>query len=270
MTYRRIACLSTEAVETLYALGAEETIAGISGFTTRPARARAEKPKISGFSSSRIERILAVQPDLVIGFSDMQADICRDLARAGVEVHLFNQRDIAGIFRMVEVLAALVGKQDAGRRLVDELQAQIATVRAQAARWAVRPRVYFEEWNDPLISGIGWVSELIGIAGGDDIFPELAVCASAKARIIADPHEVVCRAPDIIIGSWCGKKFRAETIAQRPGWDAVPAVRDGMVAEIKSADILSPGPGAISEGLPQIDALIRKWQERQERQERQA
>ncbi|WP_420474066.1 cobalamin-binding protein [Noviherbaspirillum sp. ST9] len=262
MTYQRIVCLSTEAVETLYALGAEDRIAGISGFTTRPARARAEKPKVSGFSSSRIERILAVQPDLVIGFSDMQADICRDLAGAGVEVHLFNQRDVAGIFRMVRTLAAIVGKQGAGETLVTELQAQIDTVRAQAAQWLVRPKVYFEEWNDPLISGIGWVSELIGIAGGDDVFPELAGHSSAKARIIADPLDIVHRAPDIIIGSWCGKKFRPETVTERPGWNAIPAVKEGMVAEVKSADILSPGPGAITEGLPQIAAIVRQWQER--------
>ncbi|OWW19837.1 cobalamin-binding protein [Noviherbaspirillum denitrificans] len=261
MNYRRIVCLSTEAVETLYALGAEDAIAGISGFTTRPARARAEKPKVSGFSSSRIERILNVQPDLVIGFSDMQAGICSELVSAGVEVHLFNQRDIAGIFHMVNVLAALVGKQDAGWSLVDVLQAKIEQVRAQSSQWSARPKVYFEEWNDPPISGIGWVSELIAIAGGDDIFPELAAHSSAKARIIADADEVVRRAPDIIIGSWCGKKFRPETVTGRPGWDAIPAVRDGMVAEVKSADILSPGPGAITEGLPQIAALVRQWQE---------
>ena len=262
MIYRRIACLSTEAVETLYALGAEDAIAGISGFKTRPARARTEKPKVSGFSSSRIERILAVEPDLVIGFSDMQADICRDLASAGVEVHLFNQRDIAGIFRMITVLAALVDKQDAGRALVCELQAQVEAVREQARQWTVRPKVYFEEWNDPLISGIGWVSELIRIAGGDDVFEELASHANAKERIIAVPFDVVRRDPDIIIGSWCGKKFRPETVCARPGWASIPAVKEGMVAEIKSADILSPGPGAITEGLPQIAALIRAWQER--------
>jgi len=262
VNYQRIVCLSTEAVETLYALGAEDTIAGISGFTTRPARARAEKPKVSGFSSSRIERILAVQPDLVIGFSDMQADICRDLASAGVEVHLFNQRDVAGILRMVHVLAAMVGKQAAGHALVADLQAHIDAARAQAAQWTIRPKVYFEEWNDPLISGIGWVSELIGIAGGEDVFPELAAHASAKARIIADPLDVAHRAPDIIIGSWCGKKFRPEAVTGRPGWDTVPAVKEGMVAEVKSADILSPGPGAITEGLPQIAALVRQWQER--------
>lgn len=262
--YRRIACLCTEAVETLYALGAQDAIAGISGFTTRPARARREKPKISGFSSSKIERILAVEPDLAIGFSNMQADICRDLAAAGVEVHLFNQRDTAGILRMVRVLAALVERRDEGEQLVSALQAHIDAIRTHAAQRSARPLVYFEEWNDPLISGIGWVSEMIGIAGGIDAFAELAAYPGATQRIIADPSEVVRRAPDIIIGSWCGKKFRPDALRSRPGWDGIPAVKNGMLAEIKSADILSPGPAAITEGLTQIDALIARWHERQE------
>lgn len=260
MSYQRIACLSTEAVETLYALGAQDRIAGISGFTTRPARARAEKPKISGFSSSRLDRILAIQSDLVIGFSDMQADICRDLAVAGIEVHLFNQRNVAGILRMVRVLAALVDKRQEGETLAAALEQTVAAVRDQARQWPVRPKVYFEEWNDPLISGIGWVSEMIGIAGGEDVFEELAAHPKAQQRIIADPLEVARRAPDIIIGSWCGKKFRPESLCGRPSWDVIPAVRDGMVFEIKSADILSPGPAAITEGLTQIAALIRRWQ----------
>lgn len=261
MTYERIVCLSTEAVETLYLLGAEDAIAGISGFTTKPARARTEKPKVSGFSSSRIDRILAVRPDLVIGFSDLQADICKDLATAGVEVHLFNQRDVAGILRMVQTLAALVDKKDAGRRLVGELQARVDAVRESVKRFSARPKVYFEEWNEPLIAGIGWVSELIELAGGDDIYKARARCAGAKDRIIADPSEVVGLAPDIIIGSWCGKKFRPESVCSRPGWDRIPAVKNGMVAEIKSADILSPGPGAITEGLAQIANLVHRWHE---------
>jgi iron complex transport system substrate-binding protein len=257
--YQRIACLSTEAVETLYALGAQDVIAGISGFTTRPAIARREKPKISGFSSSKLERILAVNPDLAIGFSDLQADICRDLAAAGVEVLLFNQRDVVGILRMVQVLASIVDKQEEGKQLVADLQSRIDTTRARTQQWKVRPKVYFEEWNEPLISGIGWVSELIGIAGGDDAFADLAGHSRAKERIIADPMEVVRRAPDIIIGSWCGKKFRPESLSARAGWEAIPAVRSGMVAEIKSADILSPGPAAITEGLSQIHALVERW-----------
>jgi len=258
--YRRIACLSTESVETLYALGAEDCIAGISGFTVRPPRARQEKPKISGFSSARLDRILAVQPDLAIGFSNLQADICRDLAQAGIEVHLFNQRTVEGILRMVRVLAALVQRIEAGERLVAELQQQIDVARAQAARWTRRPSVYFEEWNEPLMSGIGWVSELIAIAGGNDAFPELAIHPSAKQRIIADPQEVVRRAPDIIIGSWCGKKFQPDSLKNRPGWDAIPALQNGMVFEIKSADILSPGPSAIFEGLRQLSMRIAQWQ----------
>lgn len=256
-TYRRIACLSTEAVETLYALGAQDAIAGISGFTVYPPEARRDKPKISGFSSSKIERILAVQPDLAIGFSDLQAEISRDLAAHGVEVMLFNQRDVGGILRMVRVLAALVGRQQQGEELLASLAAQIDAVRANAS--GPRPRVYFEEWNDPLISGIGWVSELIAIAGGDDVFPELAAQPGAKARIIADPMEVVRRAPDIVIGSWCGKKFRPESVCTRGGWDRIPAVRHGLVAEIKSPDILAPGPSAILRGLPQIAALVARW-----------
>ena len=261
--YQRIACLSTESVETLYALGAENTIAGISGFTVRPPRAREEKTKISGFSSSKLERILAVQPDLVVGFSNLQADICRDLAQAGVEVHLFNQRSVAGILRMVSVLAALVQREEAGRELVAQLQAHVDTARARAAQWTRRPVIYFEEWNDPLMSGIGWAAELIGIAGGADAFPELSVHQSAKDRIIADPMEVVRRAPDIIIGSWCCKKFQPETLRARAGWEAIPAVRDGMVFEIKSPDILSPGPSAITEGLHQISDMVARWQQEQ-------
>jgi iron complex transport system substrate-binding protein len=257
--YRRIACLSTEAVETLYALGAADTIAGISGFTVRPPQARREKPKISGFSSAKVERILAVQPDLVLAFSDLQADICRELAQHGLEVMLFNQRDVAGILRMVNTLSCIVERPLEGRRLVAQLQQQIDAVRERAARHARRPAVYFEEWDAPLISGIGWASELIGIAGGADAFPELAAQQRAKDRIIADADEVVRRAPDIIIGSWCGKKFRPDAVAARPGWDGIPAVRNGLLAEIKSPDILSPGPSAIQHGLPQLAAIIERW-----------
>ena len=263
--YQRIACLCTEAVETLYALGAEQYIAGISGFTTRPARARQEKTRISGFSSSRIERILDVKPDLVIGFSDMQADICRDLVKAGIEVHLFNQRSVAGILHMIAMLAAMVDRQEQGQRLIMELEAELSLARQKAAAWTARPKVYFEEWDTPMMSGIGWVSELIGIAGGEDAFADLAQHHSAKERIIADADEIIRRAPDIIIGSWCGKKFRPELLCARPGWEQIPAVKNGHVAEIKSADILSPGPCAITEGLPQIQALIAAWQLKQDK-----
>ncbi|CAN5859322.1 cobalamin-binding protein [soil metagenome] len=258
--YQRIACLSTEAVEVLYALGAEDTVVGISGYTTRPARARSEKPKISGFSSAKLERIFAVKPDLVIAYSNMQAEMSRDLISAGLEVHTFNQRDVAGILRMIRVLASLVGKVAEGAALVSTLEAQILQVQAQAAQWTRRPKIYFEEWNSPLMSGIGWVSELIHIAGGQDAFSDLAQHHSAKDRIIADPSEVLRRAPDIIVGSWCGKKFRPESLAEREGWQQIPALQNDRVVEIKSADILSPGPSAILHGLPQLHALVAQWQ----------
>jgi len=264
--YQRIACLSTEAVETLYALGAEDVIAGISGFTVRPPRAREEKTKISGFSSADLARILAVQPDLVIGFCDMQADICRDLVKAGIEIHQFNQRSVEGILRMIAVLAALVQREDAGRELIASLRANISAARARAAAWTRKPVIYFEEWNDPLMSGIGWAAELIDIAGGTDAFPELSVHPGARERIIADPLAVVRRAPDIIIATWCGKKFQPAQLTARPGWDAIPAVKNQMLFEIKSPDILSPGPAAITEGLRQISDIIAQWQQQQERQ----
>ncbi|MBC3936718.1 cobalamin-binding protein [Undibacterium rugosum] len=258
--YQRIACLSTEAVEVMYAIGAEDLVAGISGYTVRPARARDEKPKISGFSSAKIDKILAVRPDLVVAYSNMQAELSRELISAGVEVHAFNQRDVAGILHMIQVLAVLAGKAEAGLALVAELEHQIADCRRETAQWTRRPRVYFEEWNEPLMSGIGWVSELIEIAGGEDVFADRAVYYSAKDRIIADPDEVIRRMPDIIIASWCGKKFRAEQLMARPGWEQIPAVRHGRVFEIKSPDILSPGPAAIQHGLQQIQVLIADWQ----------
>ncbi len=259
MSYRRIACLSTEAVETLYLLGAEDRIAGISGFTTRPARARKEKPKVSGFSSAKIERILAVEPDLVIAFSDLQADIVRELIRAGIEIHVFNQRSLAGILGMIRTLAALVDRSRAGERLVADLQDRLEAAQLRARGLSRRPRIYFEEWNDPLISGIRWVSELIEAAGGADCYAEESRRPAARDRIIGDPADVIRRAPDIIVGSWCGKKFRSEQVRARPGWDAVPAVRDHRLYEIKSADILSPGPSAITEGLAQLERIVMRW-----------
>ncbi len=259
MTYQRIACLSTEAVETLYLLGAQDRIAGISGFATRPARARKEKPKVSGFSTARLERILAVQPDFVVAFSDLQADIVRELVRAGIEVHVYNQRDVAGILRMIMSLATLVDATAAGERLVADLQQRLHVVRERAAARRRRPRIYFEEWNDPLISGIRWVSELIETAGGEDCFARESHRRSARERAIADPLEVVRRAPDIIVGSWCGKKFQPEHVRTRPGWAEVPAVRHGELHEIKSADILSPGPAALTDGLAQLERIVERW-----------
>jgi iron complex transport system substrate-binding protein len=255
----RIVCLTEETTETLYLLGEERRIVGISGYTVRPARARREKPRVSAFLSAKHDRIRALQPDLVLAFSDLQADIARDLAKAGLDVMVFNQRDVAGILAMIVRLAALVGVAEKGERLVDDLQRNLEDIRARAAQFPRRPRVYFEEWDDPMISGIGWVSELVGIAGGDDVFPELARSHAAAGRTIADPAEVVRRAPDLIFGSWCGKKFRPERVASRPGWDALAAVRDGALHEIKSADILQPGPAALTDGVARIHAVVSAW-----------
>ncbi|MCP5222027.1 MAG: ABC transporter substrate-binding protein [Zoogloeaceae bacterium] len=259
---QRIVCLSTETVEVLYALGEAERIVGISGFTVRPARARKEKPKVSGFSSARIDRILAVRPDLVLAFSDMQADICRDLIRAGIAVHVFNQRDIDGILAMITTVGALVGAQARADALVAQLDAQLDAARhageAHIERLGRRARVYFEEWDTPMICGIRWVSELIEVAGGEDVFRERATEPGASARIIADGAEVVAQQPDIILASWCGKKVRAEQIAARSGWDALDAVSRHHIYEIKSALILSPGIVAIEAGLPAIAAALDK------------
>ncbi len=255
----RIVCLSTETTETLYLLGEQRRIAGISGFTVRPPWARREKPKVSAFTSAKLDRILALEPDLVLGFSDLQADIAAALIRHGLQVHVFNQRSVGGILDMIATLGAMVGAHDKAAVLVDQLTAGIEAVKRNARTLPRRPRVYFEEWNDPLISGIGWVSELIGIAGGEDCFPELAGARAAKQRVIADPAEVVRRAPDVIVGSWCGKKFQPRQIALRPGWAGIPAVRHGHVYEIKSADILSPGPAALDDGLRQLHEIVARW-----------
>lgn len=252
----RIVCLTEETTETLYLLGEQHRIVGISGFTVRPPQARKEKPKVSAFTSAKIDKILALEPDLVLGFSDLQADIAAQLIRRGISVHVFNQRSVKEIFAMITLLGAIVGAQEKTAALIERLTRDIETVRKNAAALPRRPRVYFEEWDDPLISGIRWVSELIKIAGGEDCFPELACAPGAKQRIIADPHEVVRRQPDIIIGSWCGKKFQPERMAQRAGWADIPAVRHGRIYEIKSPDILQPGPAALTDGLQQLHKII--------------
>jgi len=261
--YERIVCLTEEPTEILYRLGEDRRIVGISGFTVRPARARKEKPKVSAFTSAKIDRILALEPDLVFGFSDIQADIAAELIRSGVEVHIFNHRSVAEILRTVRAIAGLVGCPGKGERLVDELQAGLDLVAEEAARRVAalprRPRVYFEEWYDPLISGIRWVSELIELAGGEDCFPELRECGLARDRIIADPDEVVRRKPDVIIGSWCGRKFRPERVVARDGWGGIPAVADGQIHEIKSALILQPGPAALTDGLEALAEIIGGW-----------
>lgn len=260
MSYpQRIVCLTTEPTEVLYLLGEQRRIAGISGFTTRPAIARKEKPKVAAFTSANIDKILALNPDLVLGFSNLQADIAAELVRAGIEVHIFNQRSIAQILNMIITVGSLVGAADKAKALVGDLEMKIEQARDIASGFATKPGVYFEEWNDPLISGIRWGSELIEIAGGNDCFAELAQHKDAKDRVIADPDEVIRRNPDIIIGSWCGKKFQPEQLMQRPGWAAIKAVQNGFVQEIKSADILQPGPSLITAGLPQLQRIIQRW-----------
>lgn len=256
---RRIVCLTEETTETLYRLGEQDRIVGISGFTVRPREARKEKPKVSAFTSARIDKILALEPDLVLGFSDLQADIAAQLVRAGIAVHIFNQRSVLGIFSMIEMLGAMIGATGKTRILLAELGQGLAAIERKARGLPGRPRIYFEEWNDPLISGIRWVSELIGIAGGEDCFSDLAPHSSARDRIIANPDEVIRRSPDIIIGSWCGKHFKPEQVKARPGWGTIPAVLKGHVYEIKSCDILQPGPAALTDGVRQIHAIVLRW-----------
>ncbi|HET6718958.1 MAG TPA: ABC transporter substrate-binding protein [Rhodocyclaceae bacterium] len=265
-TPQRIVCLSTETVEVLYALGQQHRIVGISGYTVRPPQARQEKPKVFAFSSGDLQKILAVEPDLVLSFSNLQAQVAHDLIKSGVEVLAFNQQSVADIYAMIDRLGRLCGAEAAAQALMRRLDAQIkstdatfATILARAGR---KPRVYFEEWDEPMISGLRWVSEIIGLAGGDDCFAAEALHHEAGRRIVGDPLEVVRRAPDIIIGSWCGKHFRPERVAGRAGWNTVPAVRDGEIHEIKSALILTPGPVAIEEALPALNRIVLDWAHR--------
>ncbi|HEU4484516.1 MAG TPA: cobalamin-binding protein [Povalibacter sp.] len=258
----RIVCLTEETTETLYLLGEEARIVGISGFTVRPARARREKPKVSAFTSARIEQICSLTPDLVLGFSDLQADIAADLIRRGVAVHVFNHRDVAGIFEMIRMLGAMIGCEAKAAVLCAQLSAGLDDIRESAATLKVRPRVYFEEWDEPLIVGSRWVSELVQLAGGEECFPQYAAQSLAKGRIIADDREVIGAAPDIILGSWCGKKFRPEMVRARPGWNSIPAVANGQLHEIKSCLILQPGPAALTDGIKAIHRLILQWSRR--------
>jgi iron complex transport system substrate-binding protein len=260
---QRIVCLTEEPTETLYALSEDWRIVGISGFTVRPPRARKEKPKVSAFTSAKIGEILKLQPDLAIGFSDIQADIARELIKAGVEVWISNHRSVEGILAYIRRLGAMVGAHAKAETYAQRAEAHIAEVRAVAASSPRRPVVYFEEWDEPIITGIRWVAELIGIAGGGDAFPELAREPLAKQRILANGDEVIRRAPDIILGSWCGKRFRPEKVAARAGWAAIPAVRDGELHEVKSPIILQPGPAALFDGLAEIQRIILAWSQRQ-------
>lgn len=251
----RIVCLTEETVETLYLLGEQDRIVGISGYTVRPPEARREKPKVSAFISADLPKILALQPDLVLAFSDIQGDIVRDLVRAGLNVHAFNQRTVPEILDMIAMLGALTGAEKKAEALIGRLARGMEEVREESAKLSLRPRVYFEEWDEPAISSIAWVSELIECAGGDDIYRELASCRSAKDRVVVH-DETARRSPDLVIGSWCGKKFRTEKVMARPEFASLAAVRDGAVHEIKSPIILQPGPAALTDGLAALRDLI--------------
>ncbi len=258
----RIVCLTEETTETLYLIAEDWRIVGISGYTVRPKRARLEKPRISAFTSAKIDKILALRPDLVLGFSDLQADIAATLIRHGLAVHIFNQRSCAGILQMIRCVGGLVGSEVKADRLVRQLEAGRDTIAAAAKRAPCHPRVYFEEWDQPSISAIEWVSELIELTGGINVFAELARRPLARDRIIADPRRIVEAAPDIIIASWCGKKVNKAAIRARPGFCDIPAVRDGELHEIKSAIILQPGPAALTEGAAAIAAIVGAWRQR--------
>ncbi len=256
----RIVCLTEETVETLYLLGEERRIVGVSGYAVRPPQVRKEKPRVSAFISADVPKILALKPDLVLAFSDLQANIVADLIRANVAVHAFNQRDVAGIFDMVRTLGALVGAANKADALARTLADRIDAVHERAMRLPRRPRVYFEEWDDPMISGLRWVSELIEAAGGIEVFPQLSLRKNAKDRIVSARNVIGAR-PDIIIGSWCGKKFVPAKVAARPGFAQVPAVATGWLREIKSTLILQPGPAALTDGLDQLAGIIAGWVE---------
>ena len=258
---QRIVCLTEETTEWLYLLGQQHKIVGISGYTVRPPRAREEKPKVSAFLSAKIDKIVELEPDCIIGFSDLQADIASQLIKKGIQVTIFNQRSVAEIFSMMYQLAAMVGQAEKGLALIQIIQNRLLEIEAVASTLKRRPRVFFEEWYDPHISAIAWVSELIGIAGGDDCFPELAKEPMGKGRIIADGADIVQRNPDIIFGSWCGRKFRPSHVRARPGWQGVNAVKHDQLFEIKSAEILQPGPAALTDGIEQIHKIILNWNE---------
>ena len=256
---QRIVCLTEETVETLYLLGEDRRIVGVSGYAVRPPQVRREKPRVSAFTSADIPKILALEPDLVLAYSDLQADIVAQLIRAGLEVHAFNQRDIAGIYNMIETLGALIGAPDKGYRLIRDLEIAKSQVEAREdMRALLRPRVYFEEWDEPMIAGIRWVSQLIGVAGGIDVFADRAHGKSAGERIV-QAHDVIAAAPDIVVGSWCGKKFVPAKFAARPGFHEIPAVRTGWLREIKSPLILQPGPAALTDGLAALAAIVKAW-----------
>lgn len=260
---QRIVCLTTETVEVLYLLGAQDRIVGISGFTTRPAIARKQKPKISGFTSANIDKILALNPDLVLCFSNLQADIAASLIKAGCQVLVFNQRSLDETLQMILTLGDLVGASEKAHALVADYQSRLDAARAQASAWTRKPKVYFEEWDQPMMCSIRWAAELIAAAGGEDCFPALSQFHHARDRQVTE-EQVVAAQPDIIIGSWCGKKFQPEKVKARAGWQVIPAIRHGHIYEIKSVDILQPGPALFTEGLAQLQTIIQRWQQQQE------
>ncbi len=257
---RRIICLTEETTEALYAIGADDLLVGVSGFTVRPRRARKEKATVSTYLDANIEKILELKPDLVIAWSDLQAGICADLIRAGVEVLCFNHRSVAGILSMLVRLGALIGRSGDMQKLVDELEIACERASERGAARRLKPRVYFEEWYDPLISGICWVSEIIELCGGLDVFAENRHSQDAKGRIIADHRRVIERHPDIMLASWCGKMFKPERVLAREGWEEIPAIQHREMHEIHSSIILQPGPAALSEGLNQVLAIFDRWE----------
>jgi iron complex transport system substrate-binding protein len=250
----RIVCLTEETTETLYLLGQGDRIVGVSGYTVRPPEARL-KPRVSAFINAKFDKIEALRPDLVLAFSDLQAELCAELVRRGMNVVVFNQRSIDGILQMIAMLGGLIGCQREGEALAARLTAGLDDVREAAARFPARLRVFFEEWDEPLISGIRWVEELVAIAGGAPIFPELSGAGLARDRVV-DPLEVARRDPQVIFASWCGKKVKKGTIRSRPGWDATSAVRDDRIFEIKSTDILQPGPASLTDGVREMHAIL--------------
>lgn len=254
----RIVCLTEETVETLYLLGQQDRIVGVSGYAVRPPQVRKDKPRVSAYTSADLPKVLALKPDLVLAFSDLQADIVASLVRAGVAVHAFNQRDVAGILAMIRMLGAMVGEHDGAARLAERLALRLAEVRAEAARHDIRPRVYFEEWDEPMISSIGWVSEIIEVAGGTEVFRDKSLEQAAKDRIVS-AQDVVAADPDIVIASWCGKKFARERFIARPGFQAIKAVRENQLFEIKAPLILQPGPAVLTDGLDAVSGIIAAW-----------
>lgn len=262
----RIICLTEETTEALYLMEEDHRIIGISAYTMRPERARREKTKVSAYITARTEKILELKPDLVLAFSDMQADIVADLIKEGINVHCFNHRSISETLQMIRTLSGLIGQPEKGEKLVTELQSNLANIQQQAAKFPVRPKVYFEEWFDPIITGIGWVSELIEIAGGIDCYQEFSKQSLAKNRIVADASDVIAKKPDIYIASWCGRKFDKEKVTSRDGWRDIPAIKNNDIYEVNSTDILQPGPAALTDGVAQLASIISQWAERNKKQ----